>query len=142
MKSLEALNMGSWSSSGRFPELRSHAVDEELLHCLQGGVVITESPHDGGEDVFQCFRARFTLGGILCTILDDPAARHKILHVHVGTPCRQHHWVVAVDETVVSCSEHGWLSILCHEGCLRLQGLGVAKSTLLLAITSTQAVGS
>ena len=48
----------------------------------------------------------------------------------------------AVDETIVPCSEHGWLSILCHKGCLRLQGLGVAKPTLLLAITSAQAVGS
>ena len=119
-----------------------YAVDEELLHCLQGRVVITESPHDGAEDVFQCLRARLTLGGILGTVLYDLTTRHTVLHVYVGTPCRQHHWVVAVDETVVPCSEHGWLSILCHEGCLRLQGLGVAKPTLLLAIVSAQAVGS
>ena len=69
----------------------------------------------------------------------DPMTGHTVQHVK---PCRQHPWVVAVDETIVPCSEHGWLSILCHKGCLRLQGLGVAKPTLLLAIASAQAVGS
>ena len=64
-----------------------YAVDEELLYCLRGGAVFLEAPHNGSKDLLQWLRARLTLGGILCTVFDDLAARHTVLHVYVGAPC-------------------------------------------------------
>ena len=85
---------------------------------------------------------RLTLGGILCTVFDDLVARHTVLHVYIGTPCRQLHRVETVHETIVSSSQECWLSILIYEGRLRLQRLWVTKPTLLLTIASPQAIGS
>ena len=72
---------------------------------LQQRIVFLETPDDGGEDLLQWLGPRFTLGRILGTILDDLATRNTVLHVHIGTPCRQLDGVKAVDETVVSSSQ-------------------------------------
>ena len=65
-----------------------------------------------------------------------------LLHVHIGAPRRQLDGVEAVDETVVSRSQQNWIFIFRDKSGLRLEGLGIAESTLLLAIASAQAVGS
>ena len=81
----------------------SYAVDQELLYSLQGSVVILQTPHYLGKNLFHWLGTRFTLGCILCTVFNDLVTRYTILHVHIGTPCRQLHRIEAVDKTIVSC---------------------------------------
>ena len=81
----------------------SYTVNQKLLYSLQGSVVILQTPHNLGKNLFHWLGARFTLGGILCTVLNDLVTRYTVLHVHIGTPCRQLHRIEAVDKTIVSC---------------------------------------
>jgi len=106
----------------------SHTANEKLLYSLQGGVVFLQVPHDVVEDLLQWLGARLTLGGILCTVLNDLVARHTVLDVNIGTPCRKLNRVEAVDESIVSCSQQHRLSILHNEGCFRLQRLWVSQT--------------
>ena len=55
-----------------------------------------------------------TTGHILCTVLNDLATWHTVLHVHIDTPCWQLHWIKAADETIISCSQQNRIIIL---GC-------------------------
>ena len=82
-----------------------HAVDEESLHCLQRGAVILQTPYNVREGIFQWLGTGLTLGGILCTVLNDLLTRHTVLHVHIGTPCRELHRIEAVDKTIIACMQ-------------------------------------
>ena len=116
---------------------------DEFLHGLQRGVVISETPDNCGEYLFQGQGVRVIVGGILSTVRDDFLPRRAILHIDIGTPCRKLHWAVAIQKGIISCSYHDWLcTILLNHGYLQLQWLWVAKVADLLSSTSTKAVRS
>ena len=114
-------------------------MDKQLLNCLEGGVAFSETTDNGGEDLLKRLRSWLTLGDVLGAVLQNPLAGHNVLHVYISTPCRQLDWVEAVYHPVIPSCEESWL-ILCDDGCVGLQGLEVAKSTLLLAMLGAEAV--
>ena len=121
----------------------SNTIDEELLHCPDGcSIVILEALNNAGEDVFEWLGAWLTLGSVLGAVLQESLAGDDVLHVHVGTPCRQLNGTVAVDESIIPGCQQLWFSLLCDEGGFWLQWLWVAKPALLLAMFSAQAVSS
>ena len=73
--------------------------------------------------------------------MEDSLKRDNVLHVHISTPRRWLDRVEAVDHPVVPSCDESWL-FLCDDGCVGLQGFGVSKTTLLLAVLGVEAVGS
>ena len=111
----------------------SHGVNEQLLHCLEGGVASPETMDDGGEDLLRRLRSRLTLGGILGAVLQDSLAGHDVLHVHISALGRQLDWVEAVNHPVIPSCEESQL-ILCDNGCVGLERFVVAEPALLLSM--------
>ena len=116
-------------------------VDQKLLHCFEGSIqVILQISNNLGVDLLERLGPWFTLGSIFGTLLQDSLPRHTILHVHIGTPCRQLDWVETVDETIIPGSQYCWLSILHHKSSFWLQRLGVTKPTYLPIMHNALAV--
>ena len=92
----------SYVLRNQFVSMLLYKLNFDMIHGDASDKIHISSLSRLGKNLFHWLGVRFTLGGILCTVFNDLVARYTILHVHIGTPCRQLHRVEAVDKTIVS----------------------------------------
>ena len=95
------LHMPPSSNLMMLGKVEHHQIGARSHYSLQGGVIILQTPHYLGEDLFPWLGARFTVICILCTVFIDLVTRYTVLHVHIGMPCRQLNRVETVDKNII-----------------------------------------